>query len=416
MKPGIGAPSAPGPAHDASGLPVAGSPRAANTFAPPPVTHTATASPSPTPSPAVSPSPAAPGGVIINEVAWAGTRASTSDEWIELYNASDTGLSLSGWRLTDGHDLDVSLDGSLPASGYFLLERTDDHTIGDIPADQIYSGGLSNSGETLTLMDATGRVIDAANQDGGAWPAGDADRRASMERKPGSGDWATFTGYFGLGHDASGQAIRGTPKGINSQAFPTPTATWIPGALVINEVLIRPHYDWEGTGGVSTADEFIELYNRGPGDVFLKGWWLDDIADGGSRPHDLPAITLPAQSRMAFFRSRLHIALNDGGDSVRLLSPDGRVVDQISYLSVRAYNLSYGRLPDGSNHLAYGLWPTPGEPNVIFVEPEIELETVPILAPHSCPAGGLPWPRLSRPARRPEIIRWWWSLGLGECR
>src|SRR4030065_162350 len=60
------------------------------------------------------------------------------------------------------------------------------------------------------------------------------------------------------------------------------------------------------------------------------------------------------------------LALNDPGDPVRLLEPGGRVVDKIAYLKVRAYNLSYGRLPDGGHHLFYGLWPTGGRPNVLF--------------------------------------------------
>ncbi len=408
--------SSPGAAHDASGQPILGSPGSPNILggSPPSPTPSATSNASPTTLP--SPSPVAVGSLLINEIAWAGTRASSADEWIELLNTADVALSLDGWRLTDGGDIDIALSGTVSPRGYFLLERTDDTTVSDIPADLIYSGGLSNNGETLSLMDPSGRTTDVANAGGGHWPAGNADTRSSMERQAGGAGWGTFTGYFGLGHDAGGDAIRGTPGGPNSVSFPRPTATWIPGALVINEVLPRPHYDWEGTGGVSVSDEFIELYNRGPGDVFLKGWWLDDAEGTGSRPHDLPAVTLGVGERIALFRSKIHIGLNDGGDTVRLLAPDGRVIDQISYLSVRAYNLSYGRLPDGSNHLAYGLWPTPGEANLLFVEPVAVPPPVPPSAPRSCPGGGLPWPRLVRQGARPAEVRLWWSWGLGVCR
>ena len=37
--------------------------------------------------------------VFINEVAWMGTTASASDEWIELYNAGSTDVDISGWTL-----------------------------------------------------------------------------------------------------------------------------------------------------------------------------------------------------------------------------------------------------------------------------------------------------------------------------
>lgn len=394
----------PGPAHDAAGGLVHGSPRAPN-LGPAPL-------PSATPSP--SPSPASPGSILINEVAWSGTLASAADEWIELFNPGAESIEITGWTLTDGNDLAVTLRGVVPAGGFFLLERTDDTTIADLPADQIYSGGLSNNGETLRLLDASGARIDTANAAGGRWPAGGGG--ASMERRapddrPGS--WGTFTGFGGVGRDASGRAIRGTPRSANSVLFPVP-AYWARGRVVINEVLIRPRYDWEGAGGVTTGDEFIELYNLGPGEVFLRGWRLDDIAEGGSRPHALPGITLPPGGYAVFFRTRTRLALNDGGDSVRLLTPDGRLVDEVTYRRVRAYNLSYGRLPDGSGRLVYGLWPTPGRANLLFVEPTPPPPPPP--ASPDCPQGGWPHPRLERHARFPWQARQLAALGLAVCR
>jgi hypothetical protein len=246
------------------------------------------------------------------------------------------------------------------------LERTDDSTVADVGADQVYPGGLSNSGEALVLMDPSGGEIDAANGGGGVWPAGNALTHASMERAAGGG-WHTFTGLYGVGRDAGGNAIQGTPRAPNSSLFPPPAPTWIPGRVVINEVLMRPHYDWEGAGGVTTDDEFIELYNRGPGTVNLRGWTLDDYVVGGSKAYTLSSITLEAGEYVAFFRSRTHIALNDAGDQVRLSDPDGRAVDKVRYLGPSAANLSYGRLPDGDDVLKYGLWPTPGEANLPFL-------------------------------------------------
>lgn len=111
--------------------------------------------------------------------------------------------------------------------------------------------------------------------------------------------------------------------------------TWIPGKVVINDVLIHPHYDWEGTGVFDPKDEFIELLNLGPFAVNLRGWWLDDIADAGSNPYELPGVTLRPGEFVAFFRSRTRIALNDGGDIARLLSFDARAIDKISYKRVR---------------------------------------------------------------------------------
>jgi hypothetical protein len=189
-----------------------------------------------------------------------------------------------------------------------------------------------------------------------------------------------------VGHDVDGNPIAGTPRQPNAINLPAPTPTHVPSRVVINEALIRPHYDWEGTGGVTTGDEFIELYNAGDLPVRLLGWTLDDIEGGGSKPYTIADTVLPAHGYLVCFRSRTHLALNDTGDTVRLLAPDGRVVDHIAYLKVRASNLSYGRLPDGGHHLVYGLWPTAGGPNLLFVPPRLPL---PVVDTFACPAGHL---------------------------
>jgi hypothetical protein len=349
---------------DADGNPIPGTPRQPNA----PEAPIASVTPSPTPTGAPPPSTPFPAeAVIINEVAWAGTLASTSDEWIELLNPGGPDIQLEGWRLTDDGDIDIELNGLLAGGAYYVVERGDDQTISDQPADRLYSGALSNEGERLRLLDPSGAEIDVVNPTGGDWPAGNTSARASMERI--HGVWRTFSGFNGLGLDADGQPVHGTPHGPNSVLFPTPLPTWIPGRMVVNEVLIRPRHDWEGAGGVTTDDEFIEIFNRGPGAVNLRGWTLDDVADGGSSPFSLPSITLAAGEFTALFRSRTGLALNDSGDSVRLSAPDGHLVDKVRYLRVRAANLAYGRLPDGDDVLVYGLWPTPGMANRLYVPP-----------------------------------------------
>ena len=203
--------------------------------------------------------------------------------------------------------------------------------------------------------------------------------------------------------------------------YPTPMPTGIPGRVVINEVLIRPHYDWNRSGEANIGDEFIELYNHGPLPVDLSGWILDDAAGGGSRPYSLPHSVILPGKRVAFFRSQTGISLNDSGDVVLLLAPDGRLIDQIRFIRVRAYNLSYGRLPDGSSHFAYSLWPTPRSANVLFVEPSQHTPTptpsTALLASWGhCSPDSQPWPLLASCSRHPAMLRWMISLGLYVCR
>jgi hypothetical protein len=79
---------------------------------------------------------------MVSEIAWAGTAAAPADEWIEIANPGDVAVSLSGWTLeTDSGSLHVALSGTIPAHGFFLLERDDDAVV-DVRADQLFTGTL----------------------------------------------------------------------------------------------------------------------------------------------------------------------------------------------------------------------------------------------------------------------------------
>ncbi len=165
-----------------------------------------------------------PGEVVINEIAWGGTAASSNDEWIELKNNLAFPITLTGWTLTNTSRISVTLVGVIPAHGYFILERSDDNTISDIPADQIYIYALLNppTPDRLVLRDDTGSVVDTANDDGGPWPAGSVGPNFfSMERidplaPDTDGNWASNDGIVRNGHAANGNSINGTPKVRNS--------------------------------------------------------------------------------------------------------------------------------------------------------------------------------------------------------
>ena len=137
--------------------------------------------------------------VFINEIAWMGTTASTTeDEWLELRNDGNESVDLENWTLVaqDGTPniifFGVNLKNkTIPANGYFLLERTDDQTLPSIVADFIYTGALSNGGETLILKDKNGGEIDRVNASSG-WLAGDNANKLTMQKT--SSTWITATG------------------------------------------------------------------------------------------------------------------------------------------------------------------------------------------------------------------------------
>ncbi len=160
--------------------------------------------------------------VVINEIAWSGTSASGSDEWIELYNNSSETVDLTGWTIEDDGSPSYTIDsGIIPAFGFFIIEDTEG-TISNEEAESIIGLSLANSGDSLVLKDENGNTIDSVNSLGGEWFAGEGTSPASMERIDpiASGDlaenWNTANTDNGS-IDRVGEIILGTPGSMNSQ-------------------------------------------------------------------------------------------------------------------------------------------------------------------------------------------------------
>ncbi|MGD9675296.1 MAG: lamin tail domain-containing protein, partial [Candidatus Bipolaricaulia bacterium] len=222
------------------------------------------------------------GKVVINEIAWAGTAADPTHEWVELRNVGSAPVDLTDWVLrwrtknpvepADYEWKTVALEGTLEAAGtsacaltsvdpgsnlrlvkretddyswwvialpqdddgsYFLLERRSDRTVSNVDADVVYDSiqpyvmDLTDAGAVIELVDATGTVVDTANafrSDDGRWPAGDAATFGTMERTDALGpdvaeNWHTNLGILTNGIDANGVPLAATSAMGNSQAL-----------------------------------------------------------------------------------------------------------------------------------------------------------------------------------------------------
>jgi beta-lactamase superfamily II metal-dependent hydrolase len=163
------------------------------------------------------------GSVVINEIAWSGSATSPNDEWIELYNPTAQAVSLAGWKIVDDNGAQVyNLSGSIPAGGYYLIERA--QTATSVTADLIISTlSLANTGDKLQLQDGAGQAIDTVVGGGGAWYAGDnTTAHRTMERvsatvlTDSAANWRANNGVKRNGTDSGGVVINGTPKAKNS--------------------------------------------------------------------------------------------------------------------------------------------------------------------------------------------------------
>ena len=339
--------------------------------------------------------------LVINEIAWMGTRANSSDEWIELYNNTNQAISLEGWGLYEagGETLIEPLTGIIEAKSYYLIERTDDTTVSDIPASQkptSWSGyGLNNKGEHLQLQDNNSQIIDEVNCSDG-WFAGEAGPDyKTMERKNAQGlgsdpnNWATNNGSIINGRDAEGNLINGTPKIRNSLAIeietpleeppaesllepqpqpeeirqvePGQTPSQIeepeityPSGIFINELLPSP-------AGPDEKEEWVEIFNQNNFEVDLSDWKISDIAGKTTIFTFSKGTKIPSLGFLVLSRPTTKITLNNDGDSLNLLQPNGKIIDTLNYEKA-IKEQSYNRTDSG---WTWSPILTPGSTNVI---------------------------------------------------
>ena len=114
-------------------------------------------------------SPIANPDIVINELHY--NPAGDDAEFIELFNNSNQAVDLSGWEI-DGIDLKINF-GTVILPGQYMVFTDGDtqfraQSQGNIIVGGEYSGGLSGGGETITLSDGNGNVVDEVSYDDAA--------------------------------------------------------------------------------------------------------------------------------------------------------------------------------------------------------------------------------------------------------
>jgi hypothetical protein len=90
--------------------------------------------------------------IVINEYELNPDGSDSGNEWVELYNRTDSNLNISGWSLepTHGNTVNVALPNNtiIPAGGYLVVYRPDGKQ------------WLDNSDESIVLINASGEEQD----------------------------------------------------------------------------------------------------------------------------------------------------------------------------------------------------------------------------------------------------------------
>jgi hypothetical protein len=306
-----------------------------------------------------------PPGPTAAELAIDPTWTSNDFEFIELKNTSNTQIDLTGVKFTVGVTFDFTGSSvtKLAPGGYVLVVKNLAAFQARYGTSQlariagVYSGSLSDGGETLTLKDRLNAdIVNFAYSDSGAWPGRADGDGSSLELKdpaavpPTAAARATY--LLDGNNWRSSREYNGTPAAAGTGALQT---------VVVNEVLA--HTD------LPLLDA-IELYNSTAAPLNIGGWYLSDSVS------DLKKYRIPDGTVLAAHEYRVlddddfgaYFRLNaETGDDVWLTSADaaGNLTAFVEHVEFGAAKNgeSFGRWPDATG----GLYPlknrTLGEPN-----------------------------------------------------
>lgn len=266
-------------------------------------------------------------GLFINEICSGGT------DWIELYNAGETEMDLTGFHVQDNKGTDEEYtfpDGStIPAKGFLVIE------------EGTFQFGISGDGDAITVLDVTYAKIDEvivpAMEDGFTY----------ARTEDGGTSWDVIEG------GTKGRSNTGTPDEIPDQPGDEPGTSSSP--VLINEV--------QGATIDGEQTDFIELINTSAETVDISGYRLQD--DKGSEEEYVitDGTVLEAGAIMVFYKDETFtFGLGGGGDVVTVLDANGDIVDTVEYPAMDDGS-SYARIPDGSDNWSVCTEPTPGESN-----------------------------------------------------
>ena len=322
--------------------------------------------------------------IVINEINYNSASDFDTDDWVELYNNSDSSINISDWQFKDSDDSHVFTIPSntiLQDNGLLVLCKDTTSFKSLFPDVENYMGnfdfGLSGGGELIRLYDQQGQIVDSLNYDDNApWPEEPDGNGPTLELINVNLDNALAASW------RSSYTIGGSPGSPNNA--PIITNLYINEFIASNDSCYADDY--------SEYDDWIELYNAGNEAINIGGLFItDDLDDPTS--WQIPVTnpdqtTIQPDSFLVLWADKdtdqgvLHvdIKLSGSGEQIGIAIinfPDTVYVDSLSF-GEQTSDVSYGRYPDGGEYWQYFNTPTPSTSNTL---PENNPPVLTILLP-----------------------------------
>ena len=300
----------------------------------------------------------------INEI-MAAPRSGLRDEngelqdWIELYNAGSERIYLKNYCLSDNENNLAKWffpeNAYIEPGQYYIVFCSGLNLDGAATGYPHTNFGLSAEGETVTLANALGQLVDRVSYE-------NISVDCSYGRDEETGHWKLFT--------------LATPGVANNQDGIARADDYLRALnrskVYISEVMSSNDYVTAIAGEDNT--DWVEIYNAGTELVNLSGWGLSDninwprkwqFPDGTYiSPGEYKIVLLDGSVSAGSDASRLHSSIKlarAGGETLTLSDASGYVLDKL-YLPEIPTDYSYGRT-FGLGGFFYYDGPTPGATN-----------------------------------------------------
>ena len=147
------------------------------------------------------------------------------------------------------------------------------------------------------------------------------------------------------------------PESENISASIEPQTPNYPSGVIINEILPSPQ-------GADETEEWIEIHNKNDFEIDFSFWKISDMI-GSVKTYTFPQGTkIEGKGYLLVLRPESKITLNNDGDVLNLIQPDGKTADSVGYekaLLGQSYSFLKG-------DWLWGETLTPGEDNIVIVE------------------------------------------------
>jgi len=274
-------------------------------------------------------------------------------EFIEVYNPGDSVVDLSGWILEDQagkiKTYSISEGTSLKAGQYKTFYS--------------YETGISlnNTGDGVVLKNtrqgiicktylsgAVSEGLSCALDEDGGW-------QETMSPTPGEENIIIYAVSSGGEDNEAKEEEEEDVENIQEEEV---LEYDLSDKIIITEVLPNP----SGSDNQNSIYEWIEVYNAGDDSVDLRGWFVDDLPDRGSRMYQIKeSRIIESGGYLVISSEESKIFFNNSEDEINIIWPDGAIIDSVEYKKPKE-GYSYCLFEGG---WAWSEKPTPGSENIL---------------------------------------------------